>query len=63
MPKMSTFENRIARRARAGEVVEYAVKPLYADGVLPPSAVLLTAHGTRGAPTALYIKSSGGLPP
>lgn len=63
MPKMSTFENRIARRARAGEVVEYAVKPLYADGVLPPSAVLLTAHGTRGAPTALYIKNSGGLPP
>src|SRR3954453_21627839 len=48
-PQMSNFEQGVARSVRAGKVVEYAAKPLYDDGVLPPSAILLTAHAAGGA--------------
>jgi len=57
---MRTFENAVARRARAGEVVEYSVTPLYDPGVLPPSLILMTAHGSRGAPSARLIQNPAG---
>lgn len=60
-PQMSGFERGVARRARAGEVVEYYAKTLYDDGALPPSAILLTAHGSRGgAPSARLIHNPAG---
>lgn len=60
-PQMSGFERDVARRVRAGEVVEYYSQPLYDDGVLPPSAILLTAHGSRGgAPSARLIRNPAG---
>jgi hypothetical protein len=57
---MQTFENGVARRVRSGEVVEYSAKPLYSRGVLPPSAILLTAHGSRDAPSARIINNPAG---
>jgi hypothetical protein len=30
------------------------------DGVLPPSAILLTAHGSRGVPSASLIRNPAG---
>jgi hypothetical protein len=59
-PQMRDFEGGVARRVRAGEVVEYSAAPLYAPGVLPPSAILLTAHGSRGAPSAQLIPNPAG---
>lgn len=59
-PQMSGFENGVARRVRAGEVVEYSSTPLYESRVAPPSAILLTAHGSRGAPTARLIHNPAG---
>ena len=59
-PEMSNFENAVARRARAGEVIEYSSTPLYRDGALPPSAVLLTATGSRGLPAARIINNPAG---
>jgi len=51
-PQMSTLEGRVARRVRSGEFVEYSASPLYADGTLPPTAVLVTATGSRQPPVA-----------
>lgn len=59
-PQMRDFEQTVARRVRAGEVVEYSSTPLYGTGALPPSAVLLTAHGSREAPTARLILNPAG---
>lgn len=59
-PQMSDFERGVARRVRAGEVVEYSVTPLYGKGVLPPSATLLTVYGSRGAPSARIIPNPAG---
>lgn len=60
-PQMLAFENAVAARVRSGEVVEYAVKPLYREGAPPPSALLLTAHGSRGGPpTARLINNPAG---
>ena len=59
-PQMSSFEGKVARRIRAGEVVEYSVRPLHGPGVLPPSAVLLTAYGSCGAPAARIIQNPAG---
>lgn len=59
-PQMSSFEGAVARRVRAGEVFEYSVMPLYGPGVLPPSAVLLTAYGSRGTPAARIIQNPAG---
>lgn len=61
-PQMSNFERAIAARVRRGEVIEYGAKPLYRDGVLPPSSILLTATGSRGAPTARIINNPAGRP-
>lgn len=60
-PQMSDFEGGIAGRVRRGEVIEYGAKPLYRDGILPPSAILLTATGSRGAPSARIISNPAGL--
>lgn len=54
------FENDLARRVRAGEVIDYSVTPLYGDGALPPAAVLLTASGTRAQPVARVIQNPAG---
>lgn len=59
-PRMRDFENMVARRVRAGEVVEYSATPLYSDGILPPGGMLLTAHGSRGDPRALFIQNPAG---
>jgi hypothetical protein len=59
-PQMQSFERGIAGRVRSGEVVEYSAMPLYNPGVLPPSSILLTALGSRGAPTARLINNPAG---
>jgi hypothetical protein len=59
-PQMRDFELGVARRVRAGEVVEYSATPLYRPGVLPPSHLLLTAYGSRGAPIARIIQNPAG---
>jgi len=59
-PQMRDFENTVARRVREGEVVEYFSKPLYGQDALPPSAILLTAYGSRGAPVARLIPNPAG---
>lgn len=59
-PQMRDFENGVARRVRAGEVVEYSATPLYNSGTLPPSAVLLTTQGSRSAPSARIILNPAG---
>lgn len=59
-PQMSSFEAAVARRVRDGEVIEYSATPLYEPGVLPPSHILLTAIGSRGAPTARVIRNPAG---
>lgn len=59
-PQMRDFENSVARRVRAGEVVEYFAKPFYGQDALPPSAILLTAHGSRGAPAARFVHNPAG---
>jgi hypothetical protein len=56
-PQMSSFENRVARRVRAGEVIDYSATPLYNEGALPPSAVLVTATGSRQPPAAKLIRN------
>ncbi|MGH6965912.1 MAG: DNA/RNA non-specific endonuclease [Phenylobacterium sp.] len=59
-PQMSNFEREAARRARSGEVIEYSSLPLYGGRALPPEAVLLTALGSRGAPSAALIRNPAG---
>lgn len=59
-PQMRGFEDSVARRLRTGEVVEYFVTPLYGPGALPPSAILLAAYGSRGAPAARVIENPAG---
>lgn len=59
-PQMQRFEEPVARRVRAGEVIEYTSTPLYRPGVLPPSAVLLTAQGARAEPVARLILNPAG---
>lgn len=55
-PWMRDFEQGVARRLRGGEVVEYSATPLYGDG-LRPSAVLLTAHGSKNGTSAKIISN------
>lgn len=59
-PQMSKFENEIARRVRAGEVIDYSANALYRNGAPPPEAVLLTAIGSRGAPSAKLVFNPAG---
>jgi hypothetical protein len=59
-PYMRDFEGRVAQRVRDGEVIEYSALPIYRDGVLPPSSVLLTAYGSRGAPIARLVQNPAG---
>jgi len=59
-PQMRDFETEVARKVRSGEVVEYTARPLYSEGMLPPSAVWLTAFGSRGAPTARLVHNPAG---
>jgi hypothetical protein len=60
-PQMRDYEQDVARRVRAGEVVEYSVVPLYNEGMLPPSTIVMTAHGSRGgAPSGRIILNPAG---
>ncbi len=56
-PQMRGFENNVARRVRAGEVIDYSATPLYEAGVLPPSAMLVSATGSRRQPAAQLIRN------
>lgn len=60
LPYMSSFEGEVARRIREGEVMEYSATPLYCEGVLPPSSILLQAYGSRGAPIARIAQNPAG---
>jgi hypothetical protein len=57
---MKTFENRVVRKVRNGEIVEYTVTPFYNDGTLPPRAVFLTEYGSRGGSSARIIEHPPG---
>ncbi len=57
---MATFENEVMRRVRDGEVMEYFVKPLYHEGILPPTSMLMLAYGSRGAPIARLVENPAG---
>lgn len=59
-PQMSGFESAVAGRVRTGEVVEYSSTPLYRQGSPAPTGVLVTASGSRGAPTARFIPNPAG---
>jgi hypothetical protein len=54
---MRGFETSVATRLRAGEVIDYLATPFYEDGVLPPSAVLVSATGSRQRPVAQLIRN------
>jgi hypothetical protein len=58
-PQMSDFENAVARRVAAGEVVEYSATPIYGSGGGPPAGVLLTGHGPNGS-SARYVHNPAG---
>jgi hypothetical protein len=45
---MQAFENQVARRVKAGEVVDYWTRPLYGSRTSAPSAVAMSANGSRG---------------
>jgi hypothetical protein len=57
-PDMGTFENALARKVRAGEVLEYMVNPLYSEGIQAPTGILQTAYGSRSAPMARFVQGT-----
>lgn len=57
---MSTFEKSVTARARAGEVLEYFAQPLYGPKALWPSAVVLSAQGSRGVMTSKVLQNRDG---
>lgn len=57
---MQSFENRVARKVRNGEVVEYSVTPFYDQGTLPPRAIFLTEYGSSSPPSARIIGNPAG---
>jgi hypothetical protein len=54
---MRTFEESGGNRVRAGEILEYFVSPLYRSGNSAPSAVIMSAHGSRGGVTPRVIQN------
>lgn len=56
-PQMQAFEQAVARKLHAGEVVDYSVTPLYDDGVLQPSLIVMTAHGSGSGPSARLVRN------
>jgi hypothetical protein len=59
-PQMRDFENAVARRVAAGEIVDYSATPIYGQGVGPPAGVLLTSHGPNGS-SARYVHNPTGV--
>jgi hypothetical protein len=58
-PQMSGFERKVANKARAGEVVEYSVTPLYKGGRRQPHTILLNALGSRDTlPSIRFIPNA-----
>lgn len=45
---MAKVENLMRARVHAGEVIDYAVTPLYASADRAPKGVLIQATGDRG---------------
>lgn len=58
--QMNSFENAVKARVLAGEIVEYFVQPLYRAMGGAPSAVILSAQGSRGGFTPRVVQNSGG---
>jgi hypothetical protein len=56
-PQMSSFENGVARQIRRGDFVEYWSTPIYEEGILPPTAILVTARGSNGDSKARFIRN------
>ena len=54
---MTKYENEVARRVRAGDVVEYWVTPLYDREGAAPSAIALSGYGSTGLIPGQIIKS------
>jgi hypothetical protein len=59
-PQMRDFENGVARRVAAREVVQYSATPIYGGGAGPPAGMLLTAHGPNGS-SARYVHNPAGV--
>lgn len=59
-PQMSGFEREVANRVRSGELVEYSVTPFYDGPGRAPSSVLMTAHGSRRAPSGRLVLNPTG---
>jgi len=60
-PEMQNVERDVLRRVRDGELVEYRVTPFYDGPGRPPTWVLMTTRGSRGAPTARLIQNPAGI--
>jgi hypothetical protein len=61
-PKMSGYEGAVKRRVQAGEVVDYFVRPLYNAPGSAPSAILMSARGTRSDFTPALFRNVGRAP-
>ncbi len=61
-PHMSRFDEVVAQKVRSGEVIEYSSTPLYASGVKPPGAILMTATGSNGTRMAKLVQNPAGRP-
>jgi hypothetical protein len=57
---MQVFDKDVARRLGNGEVIEHSVIPLYRPGALPPTHILMSAHGSRGNPKARIVRNPAG---
>jgi hypothetical protein len=53
--QMRRFEQKVKRRVRQGEVVDYFVRPLYDAPSSAPSMILMSARGSRSDFTPLLI--------
>lgn len=54
-PVMRDFEQHVYDAVSAGEVVNYKVTPVYEDGQLHPTAVVLQAEGSEGLSLGITI--------
>jgi len=59
---MRGFDATVAQKVRQGEVVEYSSTPLYTQGILAPSLIVMTAAGSRGTSMAKVVRNPAGQP-
>jgi RHS repeat-associated protein len=55
--KMEAYEMEVLRAVKAGEKVKYAAKPVYVEGQVFPTAVIIHAEGDRGYLLDVTIKN------